>query len=1207
MDSSNTVSPSWLDKPLSAFIPKVTFETLLIGVLLLLAVVSRFYMVDLRVMSHDEVNHVVPGYSLFRGTGYAYDPVTHGPLQFHLLALSYFVLGDSDFSSRVPAVLFSIATIVVVLFGFRRYLGRTGALIAGFLFLISPFMLYYGRYTRNEVFGGLWTVLVLLGTLRYLEKGERGVLYMLTIVTALHFTDKATAFIYNAQLLLFLGLLFLERLTRLRWPSTRSRKQFMLFTGLALILLLAALGLGVANAKPASEAAVEATTESNLKLTGELIALAGVLVFGGLAVVWLVRSLGWKTIRAQRSFDLIVLIGTLTLPQLTAFPVRMLGWDPLDYTTAGMTHTALVLVPLFIISILVGLWWKPRFWLSAAAIFYAIFTVFYTTFFTNGKGFFMGLVASLGYWLSQQGVERGSQPLYYYLLLQIPVYEYLAAIGALTALAIGVRKRLFTQWGGSAPANQPEIEAAPEEKPAEAALPEEDAEPASPGVSIEEMPAVPDEAQEAGRGLMGGEPFSQTVKHMLEREEEAPVETEEPQRVPVLALLLWWSLTSLVAYSLAGEKMPWLTLHIAVAMLLASGWALGYLVDTTGWKKIASRRGLLAALTLPVMLASLGGTLGGLLGNQPPFQGSTIEQLQASSTFLMSVLGLIGSGSAFIYLTRGWESQHLGRMLTLAFFGLLAILTTRHTIMASYINYNNPTEYLVYAHAASGPKEVLAQIEEISRRLTRGKDIVIAYDNEINYPFWHYLRDYPNRKFFADKPTRDIGEAPLIAVGGPNYSKVEPIVKDNYIMFEYNRMWWPNQDYIGLTGERLAYALFTPQMRAAIFNIWMNRDYKLYSEITNNPNLTLENWQPAERFRFYVRKDIAAQIWNYGVQPASVTPGKEDPYEQGLLRVAPDKTFGQSGNQPGQYNAPRGIAAAADGTLYVADSRNHRIQHVTAEGKVLHMWGSFADILKGPAPEGTFNEPWGVAVSPVDGSVFVADTFNFRIQHFTADGKFIQMWGYAGQAEKPDAFWGPRGIVVDKSGKVYVTDTGNKRVAVFNSDGTPVASFGSLGMENGQFDEPVGLALDAQNNVYVADTWNQRVQVFTGDASGIAYLAIRSWDVKAWSGQSIDNKPFLAISLSGTVIITDPEAGRVLEFSQDGSFVRGWSDLIGDPLGMGMPTGIALSKDGLMWISDASNGRIMAFNLALQPMLPGGGQLIGPNVASPSPTDAGLK
>ena len=77
-------------------------------------------------MSHDEVNHVVPSYNLFQGQGYAYDPVTHGPLQFHLIALSYFILGDSDFSSRVPAVLFSIATVAVALIGFRRFLGRPG-------------------------------------------------------------------------------------------------------------------------------------------------------------------------------------------------------------------------------------------------------------------------------------------------------------------------------------------------------------------------------------------------------------------------------------------------------------------------------------------------------------------------------------------------------------------------------------------------------------------------------------------------------------------------------------------------------------------------------------------------------------------------------------------------------------------------------------------------------------------------------------------------------------------------------------------------------------------------------------------------------------------------------------------------------------------------------------------------------------------------
>jgi uncharacterized protein (TIGR03663 family) len=209
METHSTPSSTWLDRPLTV-LTHWNIEKVLVVVILILAVLSRFYILGERVMSHDEVNHVVPSWELFQGSGYRHDPVTHGPFQFHVVALSYFMFGDSDFSARIPAALFSIAAVVVVLFGFRRYLGRTGALIAGLLFLISPFMLYYGRYTRNEAFIELFAVLTLFAILRYLDRGNAFALILLAVATVFHFVTKETAYIYTAQLLLFVGILFLE-------------------------------------------------------------------------------------------------------------------------------------------------------------------------------------------------------------------------------------------------------------------------------------------------------------------------------------------------------------------------------------------------------------------------------------------------------------------------------------------------------------------------------------------------------------------------------------------------------------------------------------------------------------------------------------------------------------------------------------------------------------------------------------------------------------------------------------------------------------------------------------------------------------------------------------------------------------------------------------------------------------------------------------
>jgi len=80
---------------------------------------------------------------------------------------------------------------------------------------------------------------------------------------------------------------------------------------------------------------------------------------------------------------------------------------------------------------------------------------------------------------------------------------------------------------------------------------------------------------------------------------------EEPKRIPVLALFTFFSILSLIAYTLAGEKMPWLTVYIAMPMLLAAAWGIGYLIETIPWKKLANIKGLFAALLVPVFLGQL--------------------------------------------------------------------------------------------------------------------------------------------------------------------------------------------------------------------------------------------------------------------------------------------------------------------------------------------------------------------------------------------------------------------------------------------------------------------------------------------------------------------------------------------------------------------------------------------------------------------------
>ncbi len=1110
---------------------RVDLEVLIYVGLLLVAVATRFFDLGTRVMSHDESLHTYYSWRLAEDGTFQHTPLMHGPLQFHLIAFTYFLFGATDATARFPAALASVLGIAL-LYGFRRWLGRWGALVAAALMTVSPFMLYYGRYARNEALVVPLALLMFYAVFRYFEDREPKWLYLLSASLALHFTAKETAFIYTAQLMLFLGLMLSWNFLRSRWDNDGLKTAF----GLGLILILVGVILAGAGIYADSQVPTAGTPETvqpadptagageaavglHPALTSSLIVviLGSVLAVG--SAVYHFRD----RLRTEfPSFDILLISATVTLPQLAALPSTLLGWDPMAYEDPrARMSTAIVVIALLLIATAAGLAWNWRRWLIATGIFFGIFGLFYTTVLTHPLGFFTGLVGSLGYWLEQHGVNRGSQPLYYYLLIQVPIYEYLAALGALLAGWYG-----FRRWRGEGALG------APDERAGEA-----------PGEETDEGSGADSQASSVD--------------------------------FPVIAFMGYMAVTSTLAYTIAGERMPWLTVHIALPYILLAGWAIGTMLRRVDWRAVVHERGwLMVALGLFGLLA-LARAVGFVLGPTPPFQGGRLDELRSTTGFLASLAVVSGCGVGIVYIARDWTLEQVKLLGGTTVFGLLFVLTMRTSFRAAFVNYDRATEYLVYAHSARGVKTVLNQIEELSRRTTDGMAIDLGYDDDVSWPYSWYVRNFSNAHFFAGSPTRDLLNYPVVIAGDNNWGEVEPILGNRYHQFEYIRMWWPMQDYFGLTWDRVWGALSSPEYRAALWDIWFNRDYTRYGRLTGT-NFALEEWNPSDRMKLYIRKDIASLIWDYGVTAESLQEvSLEDPYEDGMTDLSAQAVIGEQGDGLGQLQNPRSVAFGPDGELYVADTGNHRIVVLDPDGEPQAAWGSFGGEVQ-PGGEPQLNEPWGLAVAD-DGSVYVADTWNHRIQRLSSQGEVLSSFGSYGASEGLDSFWGPRDVALDEEGRVFVADTGNKRIVVYDAQGQPVTSFGGGGEALGFLDEPVGLTIGPAGRVYVADTWNQRVQVFQ-ETEGGEFEAVDQWPLEAWYGQSLDNKPYLDASPQGHVCLSDPEASRVLCFDEAGEFITGWGDGGIAPGQFGLPAGVAFDGEGNLWVVDSSNHRVMRFS-----------------------------
>ena len=196
-----------------------------------------------------------------------------------------------------------------------------------------------------------------------------------------------------------------------------------------------------------------------------------------------------------------------------------------------------------------------------------------------------------------------------------------------------------------------------------------------------------------------------------------------------------------------------------------------------------------------------------------------------------------------------------------------------------------------------------------------------------------------------------------------------------------------------------------------------------------------------------------------------------------VFAYAPDGTSTLAIGGDDALKAPSGIAI--DRTrhrLYVADSTRHDIVvYDTANGARVRTLGA-----RGSEP-GQFNFPTNLFVDRA-GQLYVADTLNFRVQVFDAEGRFVRLFGT--QGDTPGTFNRPKGVSVDSEGHVYVTDTSFGNFQIFDETGHLLLTVGAGGRNPGEFFLPAGMYIDERDRIYVADQGNARVQVFQ-------YLAAR--------------------------------------------------------------------------------------------------------------------
>ncbi|MDQ3654277.1 MAG: PQQ-binding-like beta-propeller repeat protein, partial [Chloroflexota bacterium] len=295
-----------------------------------------------------------------------------------------------------------------------------------------------------------------------------------------------------------------------------------------------------------------------------------------------------------------------------------------------------------------------------------------------------------------------------------------------------------------------------------------------------------------------------------------------------------------------------------------------------------------------------------------------------------------------------------------------------------------------------------------------------------------------------------------------------------------------------------------------------------------------------------------------------------------------------SGGDP-LFAQPTDITIAPDGTIWIANGEHSQFDRFAPDGTFIESWGTFGD------GDGEFNfvrpnsndDAFGSVAFAPDGTFYVADMGNQRIQHFDADRHFLYAWGEFGPGNGD--FLSPIDVAVDSQGNVFVDDDKREDIQKFAPDGTYLLTFGGSGSEPGQLDFPGWMTIDASDHVWVADTGNSRIQQWDNDGQFLAEFDGGGSLVEPWA---------VAIDEAGSIYVADFGAGQVVVLDATGAVVGAWGQSENGENALTHPVTITLDGRGNVHVIDVMDddtweSRLVTYQLTTP---------LGPSESASTPT-----